>query len=252
MLTVETMHLLLTRPDGSPEAPKAHGNALAAAALLDLAQAGILDLETDAAPDRARVRVVAAGTTGHPVLDALLGQVDAADGSTLHSLVAKGRPAALKPLQKHLVERGTLVEEKMGFLDTEIRPASPALREQIMEEVRAGLESEDGVGPAVSLLLGALDALNIARSLLPGAEAEHGRRELSRRINRITRDDRYVRALRAATDSFSGTVAAAALPATLETLDAHEEAAHGSPAEQVERAARVDHAAAREQEAAQD
>ena len=36
MLTVEKMHLMLTRPDGTPESPKTHKNALAAAALLDL------------------------------------------------------------------------------------------------------------------------------------------------------------------------------------------------------------------------
>lgn len=254
MLTVEKMHLMLTRPDGTLESPKAHKNALAAAALLDLAEAGIVAVEEDAAPAQARVRVVAAGTTGHPVLDAVLGQVDGLDGTGLHALVKKGKPAVQKPLQEHLIGRGTLVKEKKGFLNTEIRPESSRARDEVLDEVRAGLESGADLTPSTSLLLGTLDALNIARVLVPGAEAEHGRRELGRRILRLTRDDRYVRAVREATSSFSGTAAAAALPATLETLEQHEAVSQGSPAEETEHAARVDEAAAKahaqEQEAA--
>lgn len=245
MLTVEKMHLMLTRPDGVLESPKAHKNALAAAALLDLAEAGIVAVEEDAEPAQARVRVVAAGTTGHPVLDAVLGQVDGLDGTPLHALVKKGKPTVKKPLENHLIERGTLVKEKKGLLNTEIRPESSRARDEVLDEVRTALESGTEMAPDTSLLLGTLDALNIARLLIPGAEAEHGRRELGRRIIRLTRDDRYVRALRAATGSFAGTTAAAALPATLETLQSHEDASAGSPAEETEHAAAVDEAAAR-------
>ena len=255
MLTVEKMHLLLTRPDGTSEAPKAHKNALAAAALLDLAEAGIVSVEEDVEPAQARVRVVAAGTTGHPVLDAVLGQVDGLDGTPLHALVKKGKPAVKKPMEKHLIERGVLVKDKKGLLNTEVRPASSRPRDEVLEEVRVALESGSEMHSSTSLLLGTLDALNIARVLIPGAEAEHGRRELGRRIIRLTRDDRHVRALRAATGSFAGNTAAAALPATLETLETHEDVSTGSPAEETERAAKVDEAAAKaratEQQAAQ-
>jgi hypothetical protein len=251
MLTVEKMHLMLTRPDGTPEAPKAHKNALAAAALLDLASAGIVAVEQEAAPAQARVRVVAAGTTGHPVLDAVLSQVDGLDGTGLHALVKKGKPAVQKPLEKHLIERGTLLKEKKGLLNTEIRPESTRARDEVLDEVRTALEAGGEMNPSTSLLLGTLDALNIARVLVPGAEAEHGRRELGRRILRLTRDDRYVRAVREATASFAGNTAAAALPPTLETLEHHEEVAPGSPAEQTERAGRVDEAAARSRAAEQ-
>lgn len=254
MLTVEKMHLMLTRPDGTSEAPKAHNNALAAAALLDLAEAGIVAVEEDAEPAQARVRVVAAGTTGHPVLDAVLGQVDGVDGTGLHALVKKGKPAVKKPMQTHLIERGVLVKEKKGLFTTEVRPESSRPRDEVLEEVRGALESGAEMRPSTSLLLGTLDALNIARVLIPGAEAEHGRRELGRRIVRLTRDDRHVRALRAATGSFAGNTAAAALPATLQTLETHEDVSAGSPAEDTEHAAQVDEAAAkarvREQEAA--
>lgn len=252
MLTVEKMHLMLTRPDGTVESPKAHKNALAAAALVDLADAGIVAVEQDAEPAQARVRVVSAGATGHPVLDAVLGQVDGLDGTPLHALVKKGKPAVQKPLEKHLIERGTLVKEKKGLLNTEIRPESTRARDEVIDEVRTALHSEEAMTPSTSLLLGTLDALNIARVLIPGAEAEHGRRELSRRINRLTRDDRHVRALRAATSSFAGNTAAAALPATLETLQSHEDASSGSPAEDTERAATVDEAAAKSHAAEQE
>lgn len=252
MLTVEKMHLMLTRPDGTPESPKTHKNALAAAALLDLADAGIVEVEEHAEPAQARVRVVTAGTTGHPVLDAVLGQVDGLDGSPLHALVKKGKPAVKKPLEKHLIERGVIVKEKKSLLNTEIRPESSRARDEVLDEVRSALESEGGMTASTSLLLGTLDAFNIARVLIPGAEAEHGRRELGRRINRLTRDDRYVRALRAATTSFGGNTAAAALPATLETLQTHEDAAKGSPAEETERAGKVDRAAAKARAAEQE
>lgn len=245
MLTVEKMHLMLTRPDGTPESPKTHKNALAAAALLDLSEAGIVEVEEHAEPAQARVRVIAAGTTGHPVLDAVLSQVDGLDGTPLHALVKKGKPAVKKPLEKHLVERGLILKEKKGLLNTEVRPASSRPRDEVLEEVRVALESDGGMNASTSLLLGTLDTLNIARVLIPGAEAEHGRRELGRRIARLTRDDRYVRALRAATATFGGNTAAAALPATLETLQTHEDVSKGSPAEETERAGKVDEAAAK-------
>ena len=67
--------------------------ALAAAALADYRAAGIVTVE-DAPVDRARVLVTAAGVTGHPVLDAGLGKVDALAGTPVTAAVAAMRAAS--------------------------------------------------------------------------------------------------------------------------------------------------------------
>lgn len=189
MLTVEKAHLLLTREDGLSESPSHHRVALAAAALADHRSAGIVTLE-DVPVDRARVLVTAAGTTGDPVLDSSLGQVDALAGRPLVSTVAAGKPDLRKAVVAHLTETGRLTERK-AFLATRHVPRGTA-RTELLAHLTAVVLDEAEPSDEDVLLLGALQHLNLARRLLPGAHERYDRREMVRRIETLTREDLLV------------------------------------------------------------
>ncbi|WP_158495452.1 GPP34 family phosphoprotein [uncultured Micrococcus sp.] len=225
MLTMEKMHLLLTRADGSSESPSAHGPALAAAALQDLAEAGVVRLEESRDPAQARVIVVAGGTAGHPVLDALLPAVDKAANTPLHKLVAAGTPKARKAVEAHLTEQGLLRREK-SLLSTTHLPASTTARHEIRERLAAVLTGGAEATEADELLLAALGELNLAPTLLAGAGREQGRRELVRGIAAKTQSNPYAVALGASVRSLSGALSAAALPSAEDAArEEHERAA---------------------------
>ena len=211
MLTAEKMHLVLTDEDGRPLVPAHHSVALAAAALADLRQAGVVELEEQAGVDRARVTVVAAGTTDHPVLDALLTEADALSGKRVAAVVGKGRPRARKPVVAHLTETGELEEHK-ALLNTRHVPTSPAARQQILDRLSRALTEGGEPSDEDLLLLGVLHHLNVARHLLPQArEEEASRREFTRRLERLTRDDLLVQSVGRAVGLAAATAAATAV-----------------------------------------
>lgn len=207
MLTAEKTHLLLTREDGRSESPSHHGVALAAAGLADYRAAGIVTLE-DAPVDRARVLVTAAGATGHPVLDAALGKVDALAGTKVTAAVAKGRPALRKAVVAHLTETGELAEHK-AFMATRHVPRGGTRAELIARLTAVVLDEREASDEDV-LLLGVLQHLNLARRLMPGAHERYERREMVRRLESLTRADPLVAAVRRAVGGATGAVTAAA------------------------------------------
>mgnify|MGYP001134264262 CR=1 FL=1 len=192
MLTVEKAHLLLTREDGLSESPSHHRVALAAAALADHRSAGIVTLE-DVPVDRARVLVTAAGTTGDPVLDSSLGQVDALAGRPLVSTVAAGKPDLRKAVVAHLTETGRLTERK-AFLAT--------------RHVPRGTERTELLAHLTAVVLDEAEPAD--EDVLPGSHERYDRREMVRRIEALTREDLLVQAVRRAVGGTSGTVTAAA------------------------------------------
>lgn len=207
MLTVEKAHLLLTREDGLSESPSHHRVALAAAALADHRSAGIVTLE-DVPVDRARVLVTAAGTTGDPVLDSSLGEVDALAGRPLVSTLAAGKPDLRKAVVAHLTETGRLTERK-AFLATRHVPRGTERAELLAHLTAVVLDDAEPSDEDV-LLLGVLQHLNLARRLLPGAHERYDRREMVRRIETLTREDLLVQAVRRAVGGTCGTITAAA------------------------------------------
>lgn len=211
MLTAEKMHLVLTAEDGRSLVPAHHDTALAAAALADLRGAGVVSLEEEAGVDRARVTVVSAGTTDHPVLDAILPQVDGLSGTKVAAAVAKGRPKARKAVLAHLTETGELEEHK-AFLNTRHVPSSPAARREVLDRLSQAVTENGTPSDEDRLLLGVLHHLNVARHLLPEAREQEGsRREFSRRLERLTRDDLLVRSVARAVGLPSATAAATAV-----------------------------------------
>lgn len=206
MLTSEKLHLLLTREDGRSLSPSHHDVALAAAVLADLRDAGIVSLE-DAPVSRARVLVTGAGATDHPVLDALLPEVDGLRGKKVAAVVGKGRPKARKPVVAHLVETDELVEHK-ALLNTRHTPVGPG-RPALVAGLTAGLDG-DSPSDEDRLLLGVLHQLNVLRRVLPEAGAEgESRREQSRRLERLTHDDLLVQAVGRTVSTVAAVAAAA-------------------------------------------
>ncbi|MDO5634986.1 MAG: GPP34 family phosphoprotein [Micrococcus sp.] len=224
MLTVEKMHLLLTRADGSSESPSAQGSALTAALLLDLREAGMIRIEDGVAPEDARVLVIRGGATTHPLLDAVLGQLDSAAGSSLDSMVASATPDALAATREHLTRRGVLVAEKSLF-STTYRPASATARNELREDLTAVYRGEREATGADLLLLGTLNVLNLARTLLPEAARGEERRETGRALSRLTGGDLFVGAVSRAVCGLSGTLAAAALPSAADAQEQERERA---------------------------
>ncbi|MDY6055366.1 GPP34 family phosphoprotein [Micrococcus sp.] len=210
MLTAEKLHLLLTRPDGRSEARRLHGVALAAAALADLRAAGVVDFEDARPAAEARIRVVAGGTAGHPVLDALLPQADALAGTPVAAAVGKGRPRATKPVIAHLVETGVL-RTRPAFLDTRHVPASPTTRAELVTELTAVVRGEREGSEQDLLLLGLLHHLNVLRRLLPEAQGDQSRRDLTRRLEALSREDVLAQAVRRSVSTTAATAAAAPL-----------------------------------------
>lgn len=207
MLTAEKTHLLLTREDGRSESPSHHGVALAAAALADYRAAGIVTVE-DAPVDRARVLVTAAGVTGHPVLDARLGKVDALAGTPVTAAVAAGRPNLRKAVIARLTETGDLAEHK-AFMATRHLPRG-GTRAELLDRLTAVVLDEREATDEDVLLLGVLQHLNLAWRLLPGTHERYGRRELVRRVESLTRSDLLVQAVRGAVGGTAAAVTAAA------------------------------------------
>ena len=91
-------------------------------------------------------------------------------------------------------------------------PTSPTARQQILDRLSRVLTEGGDPSDEDLLLLGILHRLNVARHLLPQArEEEASRREFTRRLERLTRDDLLVQSVGRAVDLTSATAAATAV-----------------------------------------
>lgn len=193
MLIVEEMFLLLTQDNGTTDRARRYRRyGLVAAALTDLAEAGVLKIAAEGKDPKATV--VRAGMTGHAPLDAILPALDGLSGKKLSQLVSSSKLNPEKATGQALARQG-IVREDSGYLT--INPAPEiALRERLGQV----LSGHRDPSPAESTELGILKALNVSHGLLGPARGDLDRRGLSRRIESVAQGIPAVEALKKVVD----------------------------------------------------
>jgi hypothetical protein len=208
MLIAEEMFLLLTEDNGTTDRASRHRRfALAAAALADLAEAGVVAVAEGEDP---KVTVVRAGTTGQAALDTLLPVLDAVSGRRIGALVGN---AALNPetaIGRSLARQGIVAEERRLLGRPRFLTLNPAPEIALRERLGQVLSGRREAGRADATELGILHALNIASGLLGPARGGLDRRGLARRIESIARDDPFAEAVK----NRMGTLTAATMAGT--------------------------------------
>ncbi|MFC7403101.1 GPP34 family phosphoprotein [Citricoccus sp. GCM10030269] len=211
MLIVEEVFLLLTKDNGTADRAwgyRRHG--LVAAALVDLAQLGVIDIAEGRDP---KVSVVKAGVTGHASLDVILPALDGMSGKKVSRLVASSKLNPATAVGHSLAEQGIVTEESRMFGGPKFVTVNPAPEIAVRERLGQVLAGTREPTIADAAELGILKALNVAYGLLGPARGDLDRRGLSRRIESVSRDVPSVEALKRMVDSITASTVTVAVAA---------------------------------------
>lgn len=207
MLIVEETFLLLTKDNGPADRVSSYRrNALVAALLVDLSEAGVIEIGEGRDP---KVTVVVAGTAGDPVLDDALPALDRLSGKKISALVSG---AALDPTQsvgRSLLSQGIVQEVSRRFGKPAFITVNPAPEIALRGRLGNVLSGDRDATLADVTELGILKALNVAYALLGPARGELDRRELARRIVAVYRPVPSVDALGRMVDSIAASTTVA-------------------------------------------
>lgn len=211
MLIVQETFLLLTKDNGAADRVWPHRrHALVAALLVDLAEAGNIDVGEGRDP---KVTVVVAGTTGDPVLDDALPALDTLSGKKISTLLTS---AALDPAQsvgQSLLRQGIVQEVPRRFGKPGFVTVNPAFEIALRGRLGTVLSGDRDATLADVTELGILKALNVAYALLGPARGELDRRGLARRIVAVSRPVPAVDALERMVGSVTASTTVAETPA---------------------------------------
>lgn len=190
MNITEELFLLLLRDNGKDEPWGTHRDyGLRGAAVADLVVAGRIALSADKDP---RLQVLDAAPTGDPVLDLALTAFAAKDGKRLSSLITLGKLTLQPAVAQELAQRGiiTIGEPRMLGL---VPSVYPTINPQPERATRARLASVLRGGSLPSnadlALLGILQGLDVAPKVLATEAAGMSKRDLTKRIEELAKDD---------------------------------------------------------------
>lgn len=207
MLIVEETFLLLTKEHGAAARVRSYRRqALVAALLTDLAEAGVVRVGEGRDP---RVTVVRAGTTGHPVLDAALPALDRLSGQRISTLVASAKLDPEQAVARSLTRQGILQEVPRRFRSPVFVTMNPAPGMAVRDRLGTVLAGDREATVADATELGILKALNLAYVLLGPARGDLDRRGLARRITAVSGEVPAVRALQRRVDSITASTTVA-------------------------------------------
>lgn len=212
MLIVEEMFLLLTQDNGTTDRARRYRRyGLVAAALTDLAEAGVVKIAAEGKDPKATV--VRAGMTGHAPLDAVLPALDGLSGKKLSQLVSSSKLNPEKATGQALARRGIVRADSAPLGGSSFMTLNPAPEIALRERLGQVVSGHRDPSPAEATELGILKALNVAHGLLGPARGDLDRHELSRRIESVTQGIPAVEALKEVVDPITAstmTVATAA------------------------------------------
>jgi Golgi phosphoprotein 3 (GPP34) len=205
MLIVEEMFLLLTQHNGTTDRARGYRRVgLVAAALADLAEAGVVDIGEGTNP---KVTVVKAGTTGQAPLDAILPALDSMSGKKITRLVNSSKLNPDSAVGRSLARQGIVTEQSRFLRRPRFVTVNPAPEIALRERLGQALSGSREATVADATELGILKALNVAYGLLGPARGQLDRRGLDRRIEAIARDVPAVEAVK----HTMGTITASAM-----------------------------------------
>ncbi|WMY79595.1 GPP34 family phosphoprotein [Citricoccus sp. I39-566] len=202
MLIVEEMFLLLSQDNAiSDRAHRYRRYGLAAAALADLADTGVVQIADAGTPGgEPKVTVVKAGMTGRAPLDALLPALDGLSGKKISALVAHAKLDPEQATGQELARQGIVREESSFLGGSSFLTVNPAPAIALRERLGQVLSGDREPTPAESTELGLLKALNVAHGVLGPARGDLDRRGLSRRIDAVAQGIPVVEAVQRVVD----------------------------------------------------
>lgn len=207
MLIVEEMFLLLTKDHGTAGRARGYRRyGLAAAALADLAELGMIEIAREGKDPQ--VTVVRAGMTGHAPLDAVLPALDSMSGQKISTLVGRSQLSPDTAVGRSLARQGIVTEEPRLLGGPHFVTTSPASEIALRERLGQVLTGDRQATLAEATELGLLKALNVAHGLLGPARGQLDRRELSRRIEAIAHGIPVVEAVKRRVDPFTASTMA--------------------------------------------
>lgn len=207
MLIVEEMFLLLTTDHGTAGRARGYRRyGLAAAALADLAELGMIEIAREGKDPQ--VTVVRAGMTGHAPLDAVLPALDSMSGQKISTLVGRSQLSPDTSVGRSLARQGIVTEESRFLGGPHFMTTSPTSEIALRERLGQVLTGDRQATLAEATELGLLKALNVAHGLLGPARGQLDRRELSRRIEEIAHGIPVVEAVKRRVDPFTASTMA--------------------------------------------
>ncbi|MGM7669464.1 GOLPH3/VPS74 family protein [Microbacterium sp. A93] len=199
MLIVEEMFLLLTQDNGTTDRARRYRRyGLVAAALTDLAEAGVLKIAAEGKDPK--VTVIRAGMTGQAPLDAILPALDGLSGKGISQLTASSKLNPEQATGQALARQGIVREDSTLLGGSSFMTINPAPEIALRERLGQVLSGHRDPGLADTTELGILKALNVAHGLLGPARGDLDRHGLSRRIESVAQGIPAVEALKRIVD----------------------------------------------------
>lgn len=198
------LFLLLTNDAGRQDSTQYRRQALAAAAVAELALREKVALSEDRSP---KVKVLDTEPTDLPVLDQALGALAELDGKTLKSVIGHRTMDLTEVIGEGFVASGA-VTRKDGWFFTSWPAADDSLERALRTRLAAAVADSSAASLQDGILLDLLRALRIAHRILKDDLPDIGRRELDRRIERLDIDHPAAKAVRRIMDDMAAAMIA--------------------------------------------
>ncbi|MGP9538251.1 GOLPH3/VPS74 family protein [Brachybacterium sp. AOP43-C2-M15] len=198
------LFLLLTDDAGRQDSTQYRRQALAAAAVAELALREKIALSEERAP---KVRVLDAEPTGLPDLDHALGALPPLDGKPVKAVIARRSMDLTEVIGEGFVAEG-VVSRKDGWFLTSWPAEDDSLERALRARLTAALTDPSVASLQDGILLEMLRALRIAHRILKDDLPDVGRRELDRRIQQLAIDHPAATAVRKIMDDMAAAMIA--------------------------------------------
>ena len=198
------LFLLLTNDAGRQDSTQYRRQALAAAAVAELALRERIALSEDRAP---RVTVLDTEPTDLPVLDQALGALAELDGKALKSVIGHRTMDLTEVIGEGFAAEGA-VTRKDGWFFTSWPAEDDSLERALRARLAAVLTDPTTASLQDGILLDLLRALRIAHRILRFDLPDIGRRDLDRRIEQLDIDHPAAKAVRRIMDDMAAVMIA--------------------------------------------
>ena len=198
------LFLLLTNDAGRQDSTKYRRQALAAAAVAELALRERVALGQERTP---RLRVLDTAPTGLPALDQALVALTQLDGKTVKAVIAHRSMDLTETIGEVFVAEGA-VTRKDGWFFTSWPAEDDSLERALRARLAAAVTDSSVASLQDGILLDLLRALRIAHRILKDDLPDISRRDLDRRIERLDIDHPAVKAVRRIMDDMAAAMIA--------------------------------------------
>ena len=198
------LFLLLTDDAGRQDSTQYRRQALAAAAVAELALREKVALSEDRTP---KVKVLDTEPTDLPVLDQALGALAELDGRAIKTVIGHRTMDLTEVIGEGFVAAGA-VTRKYGWFFTSWPAEDDSLERALRARLAAAVTDSSVASLQDGILLDLLRALRIAHRILKDDLPDISRRELDRRIERLDIDHPAAKAVRRIMDDMAAAMIA--------------------------------------------